>query len=47
MNRFDLRVIRFTNEEILKDIRSVLGKIKHHFISVNLPSPSGEGYREG
>jgi very-short-patch-repair endonuclease len=48
MNRFDLRVIRFTNEEILKDITSVLEKIEHHFLPVSHPSPSlGEGYREG
>ena len=47
MNRFDLRVIRFTNEEIINDMTSVLEKIKQNFLPTNPPSPSGEGYREG
>jgi very-short-patch-repair endonuclease len=47
MKRFDLRVIRFTNDEILKNIESVLEIIKQNFLPTKLPSPSGEGHREG
>ena len=33
MGRFGLRVIRFKNEEIMKNIESVIERIKHNFIS--------------
>jgi very-short-patch-repair endonuclease len=47
MERFDLRVIRFTNEDILKNMESVLRMIKENFLPSSRPSLSGEGLGEG
>jgi very-short-patch-repair endonuclease len=40
LERMGLRVIRFTNEEVMNDIEEVLKKIEEALIS---PSPPGEG----
>jgi len=43
INEFSVRVIRFTNEEILNSLPEVLNKIAE---ALNAPSPQGEGWGE-
>ena len=40
LNKLDIKVIRFTNRQVLEDIAFVLNKIAEHLKS---PSPEGEG----
>ncbi len=43
MNRLGITVIRFTNDEVISSIQTVLETIKHQINSLSLPSHSGEG----
>ena len=41
LNALGIQVLRFTNEEVINDLKQVLQKIKIH-LTLN-PSPPGEG----
>ena len=43
LERYEIRVIRFKNNEILNDIEKVLRSITNSISVISSPSPSGEG----